>query len=80
MVLLVEPLRAFCPLQIDARDIWEGVLLPWKSAADVIEEKNAEHLFAMTLDQLPDTPRFVFNATKLRVHWKGEASVRARLG
>jgi NTE family protein len=64
--LVVQPLRAFCRLQIDARAIGEGVFLPWKSAAESIEEKYSEHLFSITLDQLPETPRFVFNSTNLQ--------------
>lgn len=64
--LVVEPIRAFCRLPIDAQAVGEGVLLPWKSAADAVEEKYAEHLFAITLQQLPDTPRFIFNSTNLQ--------------
>ena len=63
---VIEPLRAFCRLNIDGPAIGEGVLLPWRRVSDVVERKYREHLFGdTTLQQLPDRPRFVFNATNL---------------
>jgi NTE family protein len=63
--LVVDPLRQFCRLQIDTVAIGEGLLTPWKSGVDVLKEKYG-HLFQQTLDQLADSPTFVFNATNLQ--------------
>ena len=63
--LVVDPLRAFCKQQIDSVAIGEGLLTPWKSVSDVIAAKYQE-LFPIGLNQLPDTPTFVFNATNLQ--------------
>jgi NTE family protein len=61
---VVDPLRAFCARDIDVPAIGEGALLPWKRASDVVREAYEEHLFGkVTLRDLPDHPRFVFNAT-----------------
>lgn len=63
---LIDPLRAFCRLNIDVPAIGEGVLVPWRRVSDVLERKYREHLFGdATLQQLPARPRFVFNATNL---------------
>jgi NTE family protein len=61
-----EPLRSFCRRSIDARAIASGLLSPWSTAAEEVEEAYARHLFAMRIDQLPDSPTFVFNATNLQ--------------
>lgn len=63
--LVVDPLRAFCKQQINSVAIGEGLLTPWKSVSDVIAAKYQE-LFPIGLNQLPDTPTFVFNATNLQ--------------
>jgi NTE family protein len=63
---VVEPLRVFCRLNIDTTAIGEGLFNPWKSIGEVIEAKYAEHLLGTTsIADLPETPRFVFNATNL---------------
>jgi len=64
---VVAPLRDFCKKNIDAFAIGEGALLPWKSIGDAVREEYEEHLFGdVTLQELPDSPRFVFNATNLQ--------------
>jgi NTE family protein len=60
----VKSVRGFCTRTIDIPAIGQGVLLPWKRATDAIEEAYREHLTGdTTLQDLPDKPRFVFNAT-----------------
>lgn len=63
----VDPLRRFCARNVDAAAIGEGALLPWKDASDVVREQYSEHLFGeLTLQDLPDHPRFVINATNFQ--------------
>lgn len=65
--LVVQPLRAFCRRKIDALAIGEGVLLPWRGTGDALTSAYRKHLFgARRLDQLPDSPRFIFMATNLQ--------------
>lgn len=61
---IVVPLREFCGRSVDAPAIGEGALLPWRDVSEVIEREYREHLFGRaTLQDLPDRPRFIFNAT-----------------
>jgi NTE family protein len=64
--LVGDPLRDFCTRRIDERAIAEGILSPWSSAADEVEQAYAKHLFDIRLDQLPDSPTFVVNATNMQ--------------
>jgi len=65
--IVVKPLRAFCERSIDALAVGEGALVPWKSVSDAVREKYEEHLLGTaTLQVLPDTPCFVFNATNFQ--------------
>jgi NTE family protein len=64
--LVVNPLREFCKLQIDAPSVAEGIFSPWSSAGQILERKYSEHLFSIGLHQLPEKPRFVFNATNIQ--------------
>jgi len=64
--LVVAPLREFCKKEIDTVAVGVGLLTPWKSVSDVVVEKYQAELLPIRLDQLPDTPRFVFNATNLQ--------------
>jgi NTE family protein len=65
--LIVAPLRDFCRLTIDTHAIGEGLILPWKTVSGSVQERYDAHLFGNArLQQLPDTPRFVFNATNLQ--------------
>lgn len=62
---VVDPLRSLARVTIDARSILGGVLLPG-SVAQYVANAYARHLFAeRTLQDLPDTPRFIINATNL---------------
>jgi len=64
---VAEPLRVFCRLHIDTTAVGEGLLNPWKSIGEMVEAKYADHLLGKTeLAELPNTPRFVFNATNLQ--------------
>lgn len=64
--VVVDPLRQFCRQEIDTPAIGEGLLTPWKSAGDVVASKYSASLFQISINQLPDTPLFVFNATNLQ--------------
>ncbi|MBM3748657.1 MAG: patatin-like phospholipase family protein [Acidobacteria bacterium] len=62
--LVVKPLRSFCARNIDAPAIGEGAFLPWKTISEAVEDQYREHLLGdVRLSDLPDPPRFVFNAT-----------------
>jgi NTE family protein len=64
---IVDRLRDFCRRNIDVLSIGEGLLNPWKSVAEAVQERYDEHLFDhVSLRELPDTPRFVFNSTNLQ--------------
>jgi NTE family protein len=64
---LVTPLRTFCERSVDVWAIGEGAFLPWKTVSDAVREEYETHLFgAATLQDLPDTPRFVFNTTNFQ--------------
>ena len=61
---IVKPLREFCARLIDGPAIAEGTILPWKDISDIIETQYRQHLFGdVTLQQLPDRPRFIVNST-----------------
>lgn len=61
---VITPLRQFCERSVDAWAIGEGALLPFKSVSDVVEGEYRKHLYGdVTLQELPDSPRFVFNST-----------------
>ena len=60
------PLRNMGLRTIDASSIIEGVLLPG-SVSDKIRKSYQDHLFGIaTLQDLPDKPRFVINATNVQ--------------
>jgi NTE family protein len=63
---VVDPLRAFCTRDIDVPSVIKGALVPGKSIADFVAQEYDAGLFhGKTLQDLPDTPRFVFNSTNL---------------
>jgi NTE family protein len=63
---VIEPLRAFCRRSLDVPAVVEGVLVPFKSISDFVADAYADGLFGKaTLQDLPDTPRFIFNSTNL---------------
>jgi NTE family protein len=64
---IVDPLRSFCRRHIDALAIGQGLLSPWKTVSDAVQERYDEHLLhGVLLASLPDKPRFVFNSTNLQ--------------
>ncbi|MDB5578500.1 MAG: Patatin [Bradyrhizobium sp.] len=68
----VAPLRAFAGVTIDAESVILGALLPG-SIGDRIAKAYDEHLFhGKTLQDMPDEPRFVINATNVQsgVLWR----------
>jgi NTE family protein len=64
--LVGKPLRDFCRRRVDIRAAIEGFLSPFSTAGDRVERQYARHLVDKRLDQLPDTPVFVFGATNLQ--------------
>lgn len=63
---VVEPIRGLAGRTIDGWAIGSGLLLPG-SINDRVADFYREHLFgAKTLQDLPDEPRFVFNATNIQ--------------
>jgi NTE family protein len=61
---IISPLRAFCGMTIDVTSVIAGALNPFKSAGEEVAEAYREHLgMGVSLQALPDAPRFVFNST-----------------
>ena len=70
--IVVDPILDFSRQSIDVVDALTG-LLPWTSASDQVAQSYDKHLFhKKTLQDLPDSPRFVFCATNLQtgVLWR----------
>jgi NTE family protein len=62
----VAPMLDFSRQKIDVVDALTGVL-PWTSAAQQVSDSYDDHLFKKrTLQDLPDTPDFVFCSTNLQ--------------
>ncbi len=69
---VVDPIRSLAGRTIDVSVILRGVLLPG-SIGSRYAKAFERHLFnATTLQELPDAPRFIFNATNLQsaVLWR----------
>jgi NTE family protein len=63
---VVEPIRRLAAQRIDVGAILHGLLLPG-SAGNGLARAYRKHLFGkITLQDLPDEPRFVINATNVR--------------
>jgi NTE family protein len=63
----IEPLRAFCRRSVDAPSVLWGSFLPGKSIGEVLAETYDDGLMeGRSLQDLPDEPRFTFNATNLQ--------------
>ncbi len=63
---VVEPLRAMAGTSVDLTAVLVGAGLPFTSISDRVVKAYRKHLFAKTtLQDLPDQPRFVINATNL---------------
>jgi len=58
--------RRLASVDIDVPSVLGGLLLPFVSVADRVADAYADHLFGdATLQDLPEEPRFLFNATNL---------------
>lgn len=63
---VIDPVRGMAGVDVDSGSILKGILLPG-SISDRVEAAYDEHLFhKATLQDLPDNPRFVINATSLQ--------------
>jgi NTE family protein len=64
---LVAPLRRLASRTIDRASVIGGILVPRRTVAEKVAEAYRTHLFdSDTLQQLPDRPRFVINATNVQ--------------
>lgn len=64
---VVLPLRKLARRTIDADSILGGLLNPFRSISDEVEGAYREHLYGnATLQDLPDAPRFILNATNVQ--------------
>jgi NTE family protein len=64
---VVSPLRKLAQRTIDVRSVLGGVLSPRRTISDDVAAAYRKHLFGRaTLQDLPDRPRFVFNATNVQ--------------
>jgi NTE family protein len=72
LTLVVAPIRALASRTLDIPAVLKGLFLPG-SVADYVASAYRRHLFGRkSLQDLPDNPRFVFNATSLQsgVLWR----------
>ncbi len=61
---VAAPLRDFCSRNIDVASIAAVALNPFKNAGEQVADEYREHLgMGVSLQVLPDEPRFVFNST-----------------
>ncbi|HEY1396795.1 patatin-like phospholipase family protein [Roseateles sp.] len=61
---VVAPLREFCARNIDVASVLSGAFNPFRSAGDAVADEYRKRLgLHVSLQSLPDDPRFVFNAT-----------------
>src|SRR3954468_7257154 len=64
--VVVDPLRRMASTRVDVSSVLTGAFLPGTSIADRVAGAYRRHLFGKTtLQDLPEPPRFVFNATNL---------------
>lgn len=63
---VIQPLRAFCRRSVDTAAVGWGSLLPGKSIGDVLAGIYDDLFEGKTLQDLPEGPQFVFNATNLQ--------------
>jgi NTE family protein len=70
--IIVEPLRELARRRVDIRAILVGILSPGSIGAHVARAYSRHLLGTATLRDLPDRPRFVFNAANLQsgVLWR----------
>lgn len=64
---LVHPIRRVAEQTIDVKAIGWGLVSPWRSISDEVACYYRRYLFGdKTLQDLPDEPRFVINATNVK--------------
>jgi NTE family protein len=64
--LFIRPIRHLATKTIDKPAVFKGILLPG-TVSDRIADSYRNHLFSTrSLQDLPDEPRFVFNATSMQ--------------
>ena len=64
---VVAPLRRLASTTIDRSSVIRGILQPRRTVAEQVAAAYRKHLFDdATLQQLPDRPRFVINATNVQ--------------
>jgi NTE family protein len=63
---VIAPLREFCTRSIDTTSVGWGTLLPGITIGDMLARAYDDMFKGVSLQSLPDTPRFVFNATNLQ--------------
>jgi NTE family protein len=64
---VVAPLRALASHTIDVGSVLRGILTPRRTVAEQVAAAYRDRLFgAATLQDLPDRPRFVINATNVQ--------------
>jgi NTE family protein len=72
--VVVRPVREMASTSIDLGAVFWGSVLPG-SVAERVAKAYREHLFGdTTLQDLPDEPRFVFNATNLESGWRSASA------
>src|SRR5438132_1621525 len=65
--LVVAPVRALARHTVDLGAILSGLANPFKTIADEVASAYRKHLFGdATLQDLPNNPRFVLNATNVQ--------------
>ncbi|MGH3331641.1 MAG: patatin-like phospholipase family protein [Nocardioidaceae bacterium] len=63
---VVEPIRGLAGENVDVTSVLVGIGLPFTSISDRVVKAYRKHLFGKTtLQDLPEKPRFVINATNL---------------
>ncbi|MCC6968766.1 MAG: patatin-like phospholipase family protein [Phycisphaerales bacterium] len=64
---VVTPLRRMAATNVDAESILIGMILPGVTVGDMVAREYRKVLFGnATLQSLPDSPRFIFNATNVQ--------------
>ena len=77
---VVKPIRAFASRKLDIGIVVFGLLNPFKSIGDMVAGAYRKHLFGRaTLQDLPDTPEFIIDASNAQsgVLWRFS---KARMG
>lgn len=64
---VVRPLRRMASNDVDVESILVGMILPGVTVGDLVAREYRKVLFGTkTLQDLPDSPRFIFNATNVQ--------------